>query len=217
MKLVEKDLEQYIKLHSSPEEEILKELDRETNMYVVQPRMLSGHIQGLILRMFVSMLKPEKVLEIGTFTGYSAISMALGLGKNAVLHTVDVNDEIAHIPQKFIEKAGLQDVIVMHTGSALDIVPEMGETFDLVFMDGDKREYTDYYEMLFSTGSVRSGSVILADNVLWDGKVVDESPKNLKDPYTRNILAFNDMVRNDPRVEVVILPFRDGMSVIKVK
>lgn len=217
MKLVEKDLEQYIKRHSSAEDEILRELDRETNMFVVQPRMLSGHIQGLILRMIVSMLKPSKVLEIGTFTGYSAISMALGMDEGSVLHTVDINDEIAHIPQKFIERAGLEDKIIMHTGSALDIVPELKETFDLVFMDGDKREYTDYYEMLFSTSSLRSGSVILADNVLWDGKVVDESPKNLKDPYTKNILAFNDMVKNDPRVEVVILPFRDGMSVIKVK
>lgn len=217
MKLVERDLDRYICTHSTPESEILQELDRETNLCSLQPRMLSGHIQGLILKMIVSMCAPKRVLEIGTFTGYSAIAMASVLDEDAVLHTIDINDEIADIQSRFIQKAGLEDRVVTHIGSALDIVPSLGEVFDLVFIDGDKREYREYYEMLFACGAVRSGTIILADNVLWDGKVVDASPKNLKDPFTSGILSFNESVRHDARVEVVIIPFRDGMSIIKVK
>lgn len=217
MKLVERDLDRYIRTHSTPESDVLQELDRETNLRSLQPRMLSGHIQGLILKMIVSMCAPKRVLEIGTFTGYSAIAMASALDEGAVLHTIDINDEIADIPRRFIQKAGLEDRVVAHIGSALDIVPSLGEVFDLVFIDGDKREYKEYYDMLFACGAVRSGSILLGDNVLWDGKVVDESPKNLKDPYTSGILSFNDLVCHDDRVEVVIMPFRDGMSIIRVK
>lgn len=217
MKLVERDLDRYIRNHSTPESEVLQELDRETNLRSLQPRMLSGHVQGLILKMIVSMCAPKRILEIGTFTGYSAIAMASALDEGAVLHTVDINDEIADMSRHFIQKAGLEDRIVCHIGSALDIVPSLGEVFDLVFIDGDKREYREYYDMLFACGAVRSGTILLADNVLWDGKVVDESPKNLKDPYTSGILSFNESVCHDERVEVVIMPFRDGMSIIKVK
>lgn len=217
MKLVERDLDRYIRTHSTSESDVLQELDRETNLRSLQPRMLSGHIQGLILKMIVSMCAPKRVLEIGTFTGYSAIAMASALDEGAVLHTIDINDEIADIPRRFIQKAGLEDRVVTHIGSALDIVPTLGEVFDLVFIDGDKREYKAYYDMLFACGAVRSGSILLGDNVLWDGKVVDESPKNLKDPYTSGILSFNDLVCHDDRVEVVIMPFRDGMSIIRVK
>lgn len=217
MKLVERDLDRYIRNHSTPESDVLQELDRETNLRSLQPRMLSGHIQGLILKMIVSMCAPKRVLEIGTFTGYSAIAMASALDENAVLHTIDINDEIADIPSRFIQKTGFEDRIVRHIGSALDIVPLLGEVFDLVFIDGDKREYREYYDMLFACGAVRSGTILLADNVLWDGKVVDESPKNLKDPYTNGILSFNEFVCHDERVEVVIMPFRDGMSIVKVK
>lgn len=217
MKLVERDLDKYIRSHSTPESEVLKELDRETNLRSLQPRMISGHIQGMILKMIVSMCTPKRILEIGTFTGYSAIAMASALEEGAVLHTIDINDEIADIPARFIAKAGLEDRVVRHIGSALDVVPTLGEVFDLVFIDGDKREYREYYDMLFDTGAVKSGSVLLADNVLWDGKVVDDSPKNLKDPYTNGILSFNDYAVGDDRVEVVIMPFRDGMSIIRVK
>lgn len=217
MKLVERDLDRYIRTHSTPESDVLQELDRETNLRSLQPRMLSGHIQGLILKMIVSMCAPKRVLEIGTFTGYSAIAMASALNEGAVLHTIDINDEIADIPRRFIQKAGLEDRVVTHIGSALDIVPSLGEVFDLVFIDGDKREYKEYYDMLFACGAVRSGTILLGDNVLWDGKVVDESPKNLKDPYTSGILSFNELACHDERVEVVIMPFRDGMSIIRVK
>lgn len=217
MKLVDRELERYIRTHSTPESELLQRLDRETNLRSLQPRMLSGHIQGLILKMIVSMYAPKRVLEIGTFTGYSAIAMASALQEGAVLHTIDINDEIADIPSHFIQEAGFEERVVRHIGSALDIVPTLGEVFDLVFIDGDKREYMEYYHMLFDSGAIRSGSVLLADNVLWDGKVVDESPKNLKDTYTNGILSFNDYVCHDDRVEVVIMPFRDGMSIIRVK
>ena len=142
--------------------------------------------------------------------------MANGMPKDGILHTIDINDEISHIPAKFFGRESYKNNIIQHIGSALDIVPEIKEVFDLIFMDGDKREYTEYYDMLFACGAVKSGSIILADNVLWDGKVIDDSPKNLKDPYTQGIIKFNEYVKNDPRTEVVIMPFRDGMSIIRV-
>ncbi|MEG1554724.1 MAG: O-methyltransferase [Rikenellaceae bacterium] len=216
MKLVDRELDKYIRNYSSSESEVLQELDRETNLHSLQPRMLSGHIQGLILKMIISMCSPRRVLEIGTFTGYSAIAMAMALKSGATLHTIDINDEISDLPRRFIKKANVEDRVVQHIGSALDIVPTLGEVFDVVFIDGDKREYMEYYNMLFDCGAVAAGSIILADNVLWDGKVVEESSKNLKDAYTQGILSFNEYVRHDNRVEVVIMPFRDGMSIIKV-
>ncbi|MBE9487604.1 MAG: class I SAM-dependent methyltransferase [Bacteroidetes bacterium] len=216
MKLVERALENYIKQNSSDEDTILKELDRETNIYSLQPRMLSGHIQGLILKMIVAMAKPKNILEIGTFTGYSAIAMASALEEGATLHTIDINDEIGDIPKRFFEKSEYGDKIIQHIGSALDVTPTLNEVFDIVFIDGDKREYIEYYDMLFNCGAIKKGSILLADNVLWDGKVIDESPKNLKDTYTQGIIKFNKYVKDDPRVEVVIMPFRDGMSIIRV-
>lgn len=213
---MEKLLERYITQFSSDETEILKELDRKTNLLTVQPRMLSGHIQGLLLKMFVAMIKPKKVLEIGTFTGYSALCMASALEEEAELHTIDINDEILYIAEESFKKSGYADKIFQHIGSALDIVPRIATTFDLVFVDGDKREYLKYHNMLLDGKYVKSGSFILADNVLWDGKVIDVSPKNLKDPYTKGILEFNEFVKNDKRVELVILPIRDGMSIIRV-
>ena len=212
----QKALKHYIEVHSQPQSDVLAQLERTTNLSVVQPRMLSGHIQGKILEMLCWMIKPRRVLEIGTFTGYSAICMANGMAKGAELHSVDINDEISHIPHKYINLSGLDDIIKLHIGSALDIAPQLGGTFDLIFMDGDKREYPEYYQMLFDNGLVKSGSFILADNVLWDGKVVDGSEKNLKDKYTQGVLKFNNIVINDSRVEVVILPIRDGISIIRV-
>lgn len=217
MKVIERDLEDYIKSHSTKEDNILIELTRETNLNVVQPRMLSGHIQGKILELIVKMYKPKRVLEIGTFTGYSAICMAKSLDSSCELHTIDINDEISHIATKYIKKSGLNSVITQHIGSALEVVEKIGWVFDLVFIDGDKREYPQYYKMLFDGGYVRSGSVIIADNVLWDGKVVDNSIKNQKDKYTQGVLEFNRIVASDNRVDVVILPFRDGLSLIIVK
>lgn len=216
------DLERYILEHISPEDPVLAELDRQTHLRVIQPRMLSGHLQGQLLAMLTAMVRPMRVLELGTFTGYSAIALARGLtAEGAVLHTVEVNDELEGLAAEYIEKAGLRDRIVQHIGPALEVVPTLGEVFDLVFVDADKREYPDYYRMLMDGGFVRSGSIILADNVLWYGKVAAETAGDLSiarnDRQTQGILEFNRMVREDARVEKVILPLRDGLTLIRVK
>lgn len=214
----DKLLDEYVRELSSPEKDILREVDRVTHQRVVQPRMVSGHIQGSILSMLTAMLRPKRVLEIGTFTGYSALCMAPHLAEGGVIHTIDINDEISYISEEFFEKSGYHSSIISHVGSALDIVPKLGEKFDLVFIDGDKREYPEYYNMLMDGGYLSHNGFMLADNVLWDGKVVEEmTDKNRKDNYLQGILKFNKMVKDDPRVEVVIMPFRDGMSIIKLK
>ena len=210
------DLERYIIDHISSEDPVLTELDRQTHLRVIQPRMLSGHLQGRLLEMFTAMVRPQYVLELGTFTGYSAIAMARGLERpEAVLHTVEVNDELYDFAAEYIEKAGLRDRIVQHIGPALEVVPQLGLVFDLVFIDADKREYPDYFRMLLDGGWVRSGSIILADNVLWSGKVVEEVAHN--DRQTLSLLEFNRIVRDDPRVDQVIVPLRDGLTIIRVK
>ena len=210
------DLERYIIDHISSEDPVLTELDRQTHLRVIQSRMLSGHLQGRLLEMFTAMVRPQYVLELGTFTGYSAIAMARGLERpEAVLHTVEVNDELYDFAAEYIEKAGLRDRIVQHIGPALEVVPQLGLVFDLVFIDADKREYPDYFRMLLDGGWVRSGSIILADNVLWSGKVVEEVAHN--DRQTLGLLEFNRIVRDDPRVDQVIVPLRDGLTIIRVK
>ena len=208
-------LEQYISDMSSPQGELLHELERETYLRVINPRMISGHIQGKLLEMLVRMLRPKRILEIGTFTGYSALSMAAGLEDGALIDTCEVDDELEMIAADFFERSGLGDKIRQHIGSALEIAPTLGEQYDLVFIDGDKREYTAYYEMLFEHNLVHSNSFILADNILWYGKVVEEVGR--KDKQTQEIIAFNECVRNDSRVESVILPLRDGINLIRVK
>ena len=208
-------LEQYISDMSSPQGELLHELERETYLRVINPRMISGHIQGKLLEMLVRMLRPKRILEIGTFTGYSALSMAAGLEDGAFIDTCEVDDELEMIASDFFERSGLGDKIRQHIGSALEIAPKLGEQYDLVFIDGDKREYTVYYEMLFEHNLVHSNSFILADNILWYGKVVEEVAR--KDKQTQEIIAFNNYVRNDDRVENVILPLRDGINLIRVK
>ncbi|WP_300828153.1 O-methyltransferase [uncultured Rikenella sp.] len=213
---MEAELERYILDHISPEEPVLAELDRQTHLRMIQPRMLSGHWQGALLEMFVRMVDPLYVLELGTFTGYSAIAMARGLSRQgAELHTVEIDDELQDFAARYIERAGLRERIVQHIGPALEVVPSLGRVFDLVFIDADKREYPDYYRMLMEGGWVRSGSIILADNVLWSGKVADLPKKN--DRQTQGILTFNRMVRDDPRVEQVMVPLRDGLTIIRVK
>ncbi|WP_289054584.1 O-methyltransferase [Carboxylicivirga marina] len=207
------DLEQYILNHIEEEDGVLKELNRQTHIQMLQPRMLSGHLQGQILKMLCQMMNPSNVLEIGTFTGYSAISMAKGLSEGAHIDTIEINDENEAFIQSFIDKAHLNDVISLHIGSAIDVIPNLDKKYDLVFMDGDKRQYSNYYDLVFN--KLNKGGYILADNVLWDGKVVDELQPN--DSYTREILAFNKKVKDDTRVEKVILPFRDGITLIRKK
>ena len=212
-------LERYIHDLSSPEEALLHELDRQTNLRIMHPRMISGHIQGRLLKMIVQMLRPQSILEIGTFTGYSALSMAAGLEEGATLDTFEVDDELEPMAQEFFDRSEHGTKIKLHIGSALDIAPTLGKQFDLVFIDGDKREYPAYYRMLMGDDGgvplVHSGSILLADNILWYGKVVEEVAHN--DRQTQGILEFNRMVRDDDRVENFILPLRDGINMIRVK
>ena len=199
-------LEKYVHDFSEPEEELLHELDRETNLRAVAPRMISGHIQGRLLEMLVRMLRPRRALEIGTFTGYSALSMAAGLEEEAELHTVEVDDELEEFIRSYFDRSPHGGKIRLHIGSALDIAPKLGGEFDLVFIDGDKREYPAYYRMLMGddTGRplVESGAFLLADYILWSGKVV--APVAHNDLHTQRILEFNRTVADDPRVENVI-------------
>ena len=208
-------LEQYIEQMSSPEEPLLKELERETYLRVLNPRMISGHIQGRLMEMIVRMLRPQRILEIGTFTGYSALCMASGLPEGGIIDTCEVDDELEMMILSFFERSEHQSKIRLHIGSALEIAPKLGECYDLVFIDGDKREYTAYYDMLFEHGLVRSGSWIMADNILWYGKVVE--PVARGDKQTQAIIDFNRHVAEDERVENVILPIRDGINLIRVK
>ena len=212
-------LERYIHDLSSPEEDLLHELDRQTHLRVVQPRMLSGHIQGKLLELFVRMLRPRNILEIGTFTGYSALCMAAGLEEGARLDTVEVDDELEEVAQSYFDRSPHGAKIRLHIGSALEIAPRLATTFDLVFIDGDKREYPDYYRMLLGDTSgtplVHSGSMLIADNILWSGKVVE--PVAHADRHTQALLEFNRMVVEDPRVENVIVPLRDGLNLIRVR
>lgn len=206
-----KTLDHYVLDHISPEDNYLTELDRETNLNVLRARMLSGHLQGKILQMLSSMISPTNILEIGTYTGYSAICLARGLKQGGQLHTIEINDELEHIAIKYFEKAGLLEHITRYSGDATQIIPSLDLLFELVFIDGDKREYSDYYKLVFD--KVPVGGYIIADNTLWNGKVVDEPDSN--DQQTKGIMEFNELVKNDNRVEKVILPIRDGMTVIR--
>ena len=208
-------LERYIETHSTPEDELLQELDRQTHLRMIQPRMISGHIQGLFLKMVVSMLRPRNILEIGTFTGYSALCMAAGLDIEGHIDTFETDDELQELAQSFFDRSKHGDKIRLHIGSALELAPQLGQTYDLIFVDGDKREYPAYYDMLFRTPLIHSGSFILADNILWYGKITE--PIAYNDRHTQAIAEFNRMVREDNRVENVILPIRDGLNIIRIK
>ena len=204
-------LDQYILDHTSPEDDFLKELDRETHLKVLRSRMLSGHLQGQILSMISCMIKPKYVLEIGTFTGYSALCLAKGLAENGELHTIEIDDELKSIARKYFEKSGMGEKIVQHIGDARQIIPSLERVFDLVFIDADKREYSEYYKLVFDRVAV--GGFILADNILWNGKVVD--PEEADDEQTRGILDFNELVNSDKRVKNAILPVRDGIMIVQ--
>ena len=208
-------LEAYILDNTKPEEELMHRLERETYLRVINPRMISGHLQGKLLEMLVRMLRPKRVLEIGTFTGYSGLSIARGLDDDALLDTIEVDDELEEIAAKYFEASEYGHRIRQHVGSALEVVPQLGEVYDMVFIDGDKREYPAYYNMLMEGGYVRSGSFMLADNILWYGKVTEPIAHN--DKHTEAIVEFNRMVVEDDRVDNVIVPIRDGINLIRVK
>lgn len=208
-----KDFINYISSHSSPEDSLLQELTRATHLHAMQARMLSGHIQGKFLEFISKMISPSNILEIGTFTGYSAICLAQGLTSGGILHTIDIDDELRYLAEHFISRSSVGNKIRLYTGDALKIIPQMDMLFDLVFIDGDKREYTAYYSLVIE--KVRKGGYIIADNVLWSGKVLDSNVKS-NDKFTVELLKFNDLVQNDSRVENLLLPVRDGMMLIRI-
>jgi predicted O-methyltransferase YrrM len=210
MHLISSEIEQYIEQHSSPEEAVLKELNRETYVKVQMPNMLSGHLQGQFLEMLSRMLHPKRILEIGTFTGYSGMCLANGLPDDGLLYTIDINEELQPMVEKYINKAGFSKKVKQLIGDARQIIPTLDEPFDLVFIDADKINYSTYYDLVFD--KVRTGGYIIADNVLWSGKVLAEK----KDKDTTAIDEYNKKVAADTRVENYILPLRDGLNIARM-
>lgn len=211
MKMTPEYIEEYAKRHTKVyESEVLNKLERKTHLEVMRPQMLSGYLQGQFLAFFSRMKKPNRILEIGTYTGYSAICLAQGLVENGILHTIDVNKELEAIATQFIQKAGLTDVIKQHQGDAMTIVPSLEESWDLVFLDADKINYTNYYDLLIP--NLKSGAIIVADNVLWHGKV----PEGSQEKRAAALALFNQKVMDDYRVNNVLLPLRDGLMLIEV-
>ena len=206
-------LDDYILDHTSPEPDYLYRLWRATNVKTLHGRMASGHLQGRLLKMLVEMIRPQNVLEVGTFSGYSAISMAEGLTEGGRLYTFEVNDEMEDFTRPWIEQSAVADKITFIIGDALDGASRLGVEFDMVFIDGDKRAYCDYYDMALTV--LRPGGFIVADNTLWDGHVTDSAYDH--DQQTQGIRRFNDYVAGDPRTEQVILPMRDGLTLIRKK
>lgn len=209
MDILQPDLQRYAEQHTTPEHDLLKHIDRETHARVLMPRMLSGHLQGRLLAMLSHMIKPKSILEIGTYTGYSAICLAEGLAPGGKLITIDSNEELEDTVRAYIKEAGLEQTIDYRIGNALELVPKLTGPFDLVFIDADKENYHRYYDFVFKL--VPLGGYILADNVLWSGKVLQSKP----DKDTRAIQEFNEKVQNDPRVENILLPVRDGIMIAR--
>ncbi|WP_375323760.1 O-methyltransferase [Flagellimonas sp. GZD32] len=205
-------LENYIADNSQAEPSLLTELTRETHLKVVQPRMITGHFQGRVLSMLSKLISPKYILEIGTYTGYSALCLAEGLQKEGELHTIEVNEELHQLQRKYFDKSDFGHQIVQHTGDALEVIPTLDFTFDLVFIDAQKVNYDAYFEAVIQ--KTKRGSVILSDNVLWSGKVVE--PLEKSDKATAALLAYNEKISKDPRVETVLLPIRDGLTLSRV-
>jgi len=205
--------DEYIEIHSENEPEYLVKINRATHLRMINPRMLSGHLQGRVLSMICSMIQPETVLEIGTFTGYSALCMAEALPDNGVLHTIECDDELEDFILENLNSVEHGKKVKLHIGNALEIIPTLDCTFDLVFIDADKREYTAYYEAILP--KVRKGGYIVADNTLWDGKVLKKAEQN--DYQTMEIQKFNSLIAKDKRIEKVILPLRDGLTIMRKK
>lgn len=203
-------IESYILSRIDEESELLKQLNRDAHVNLLKPRMLSGHLQGRMLKMFCRMINPKYILEIGTYTAYATLCLAEGVDEDAEIHTIEVNDELEDFILKHLHKSKLKDKIHLHIGDAMEIIPQIDRTFDLVFIDANKRHYIEYYNLIFD--KVRPGGLIIADNTLWDGHVL-ETPK-ASDKQTIGIQQFNDMIAKDDRVEKVILPIRDGLTLI---
>ncbi|GAB3702043.1 O-methyltransferase [Spirosoma flavus] len=211
MDFLPSDIATYAEAHTSPEGELLRRLNRNTHAHVMAPRMLSGHLQGRLLAMLSQMIRPRRILEIGTYTGYSALCLAEGLTDDGLLITIDQNEELESFARSYWQQSPWGNKIDFRIGSASDIIPTLSDTFDLVFIDADKRNYPLYFDLIFN--KLRTGGFILADNVLWSGKVVERVKQS--DLDTQSVLAFNQLIQNDPRVENVLLPVRDGIMMIR--
>lgn len=227
MEFISQAIEAYARQISTSETPVLERLNRDTHARILRPRMLSGHLQGKLLELISHMMKPARILEIGTYTGYSAICLATGLAPNGILHTIDHNPELEDFSMQYFKESGLGDRIIRHTGEALDVIPTIDEVFDIVFIDADKENYIRYFDMAFE--KLRRGGIIIADNVLWSGKVVEYASDNLReeeetqvhkndasgipDSETLSIIRFNEYIRAHKGVNSLLLPFRDGLMI----
>jgi predicted O-methyltransferase YrrM len=212
MHFISQELEDYIEKHSQNEPELLAQLNKETYQKILLPRMLSGHFQGRILSMLSKLIRPNTILEIGTYTGYASLCLCEGLQENGQLHTIDIKEELVDFQRKYFDKSPWGNQIFQHLGEAISIIPNLDLKFDLVFIDADKENYINYFEMIVPR--MNKGGIILSDNVLWSGKVLEPLQKN--DSSTEILLQYNELLKNDPRVETVLLPIRDGLTVSRV-
>ena len=212
MHFISEELQNYVTAHSENEPELLQQLNKETHQKILQPRMLSGHFQGRVLSMISKILQPKHILELGTYTGYATLCMAEGLREDGTIDTIDVNEELETIQSKYFEQSGRRNQIVQHIGNALEIIPLLDKKFDLVFIDADKENYINYWNLIVPM--MNKGGIILSDNVLWSGKVLEKLKPN--DKSTPILLEYNKITKEDPRVETVLLPIRDGLTVSRI-
>ena len=212
MHFISQELEEYIEKHSQNEPELLAQLNKETYQKILLPRMLSGHFQGRVLSMLSKLIRPNTILEIGTYTGYASLCLCEGLQENGQLHTIDIKEELVDFQRKYFDKSPWGNQIFQHLGEAISIIPNLDLKFDLVFIDADKENYLNYFELIVP--KMNKGGIILSDNVLWSGKVLEPLQKN--DSSTEILIRYNELLKNDPRVETVLLPIRDGLTVSRV-
>ena len=213
MHFIPENLNDYVVNHSEDEPKLLQELTRETYQKILQPRMLSGHYQGRVLSMISKLVNPKNILEIGTYTGYSALCLAEGLHENGELHTIDINEELFNFQRKYFDKSRFGKHIFQHLGNALEIIPKLNKTFDLIFIDADKENYPAYLNIIFD--KLNTGGIILSDNVLWSGKVIE--PVKTDDTSTLALIKYNTLLKNDDRLETVVIPIRDGLTISRKK
>ncbi|MDN3492903.1 O-methyltransferase [Winogradskyella bathintestinalis] len=213
MYFLPENLDNYVVAHSQQEPELLQRLTRETYQKVLQPIMLSGPYQGRVLSMISKLIRPKSILELGTFTGYSTLCLAEGLKHDGELHTIDINEELVDFQRKYFDQSSFGKQIIQHTGSALNIIPKLNQTYDLVFIDADKPNYSNYFHLIIN--KLKPGGILLSDNVLWHGKVVE--PLDDKDKSTKAVLDYNTLLKNDDRIETVLLPIRDGLTISRKK
>jgi caffeoyl-CoA O-methyltransferase len=213
MHFIPEELDNYVVKHSEDEPELLQELTRETFQKILQPRMLSGHYQGRVLSMISKIVNPKNILEIGTYTGYSALCLAEGMQKDGELHTIDINEELVDFQRKYFDKSLFGKQIFQHLGNALELIPKLNKTFDLIFIDADKDNYPAYFNIIID--KLNSGGIILSDNVLWSGKVIETLKPD--DASTKALLEYNKLLKEDDRLETVLLPIRDGLTISRKK